>query len=723
MMSEKSGVLWDASYTEFRTLTMEIRETNVVRILGPSDVALYLSGMDDYEELRAHRVFCNQALVPPLAFRSLQLDKEADGQRASRLEAAVVAMREGEVAEEIGEELLRLDAAVFARLSDVLGCSKAWSSSKEVKQSWKVESRPHGSVRASCASMAAYPSYGMEGPCLGVPVSLCFFMSIPEPWEVTAGKMPNWREKRQLENLRLGVDKYPGALWVSFDDGRKDWLRPGQFQGKSLEEVAAWAADKGVTLLGRMPRTGDVLPAGRSPTDNKGSFLALKLHVLHSPGACFYFPLLTCPSYGMDFDGDQATVALFHSAQQHVSQLRFSPEESLLDSSGCLRLKLSGRAQAGLVRLLRQRAMSLKEALELAAAVPSFDTTVLRCRRMPWAVKCEFGASLLAAGALARTSDGRYVRLRGSASPREALALAASVGVVLVASSQEQVPVQNLEPSSADVLAGVLSAVLGPGCTLRHHSAMPEQLADEREIPPLWQNGRVIEHHLPLRLEAAWRRWETRVVCDGGRWEWRVDQEDKYLFEEVPKFDHLRSGGACSGGAPLLVGADKETKGQAFWRRLSQLLLVRWHSGHEVRLLDRLGPADLDEMVLDVAKFVSQAKAVALMQSLELLGERASRMLSKEHLMEHVLPRKGRAREAQVHVDSIMRELNKRCRHFSAEEPRRDRTVMQEGLRRAFETLRDGLCGQGLPTGAALDTSTAMLEAIRAVRTLASELD
>ena len=163
---------------------------------------------------------------------------------------------------------------------------------------------------------------------------------------------------------------------------------------------------------------------------------------------------------------------------------------------------------------------------------------------------------------------------------------------------------------------------------------------------------------------------------------------------------------------------------EAAWRRLSQGLLVRWHASHEVRLLDGVSGGDLDELVLDVAKMASSEKAVAVMQSLELLGERAARMLAKEHLMEHILPRRPRAREAYVQVEATMAELN-RCsqRPLRAEEEQRDRRALQEGLRRAFETLRDGLYGQLLPAGATVQPSEEVLECLRAVRALAREVE
>uniref|UniRef100_A0A7S4MUI9 DNA-directed RNA polymerase n=1 Tax=Odontella aurita TaxID=265563 RepID=A0A7S4MUI9_9STRA len=137
---------------------------------------------------------------------------------------------------------------------------------------------------------------------IGVPLHFAKTLTYPTP------VCPrNVEEMRKL--VERGPDKYPGARWVEWPDGRRVELN--RMDEEKRRAVGARLLSGGgtggaITRVGRQLRDGDVVLMNRQPTLHKPGIMGHHVRVLYNPTqTTLRMHYANCNTYNADYDGDE----------------------------------------------------------------------------------------------------------------------------------------------------------------------------------------------------------------------------------------------------------------------------------------------------------------------------------------------------------------------------------------------------------------------------------
>jgi DNA-directed RNA polymerase subunit A' len=142
---------------------------------------------------------------------------------------------------------------------------------------------------------------------VGVPSDVAMRLSVPE--KVTA-----WNIEEMKRLVVNGPEKYPGALYIIRQDGKRIRL-----EFVVDREKIAEAVEPGF-VVERHLKNGDIAIFNRQPSLHRMSIMAHYVRVL--PYKTFRLHLCVCPPYNADFDGDEMNL--------HVPQSEEARTEALL---------------------------------------------------------------------------------------------------------------------------------------------------------------------------------------------------------------------------------------------------------------------------------------------------------------------------------------------------------------------------------------------------------
>ena len=151
---------------------------------------------------------------------------------------------------------------------------------------------------------------------VGVPLAITKRLSVPE--KVTTS---NIDEMRSL--VINGPDKYPGALYIVRQDGKRVRL-----EFVTDREKIAEGLEPGF-ILERHLKNGDVALFNRQPSLHRMSIMAHYVRVL--PYKTFRLHLCICPPYNADFDGDEMNLHIPQSEEaQTEARLLMQVQDQIL---------------------------------------------------------------------------------------------------------------------------------------------------------------------------------------------------------------------------------------------------------------------------------------------------------------------------------------------------------------------------------------------------------
>lgn len=141
---------------------------------------------------------------------------------------------------------------------------------------------------------------------VGIPEQVACTLTFPE--RVSRNNIEKLRDR-----VKNGMNKHPGANFVLFSNGNKQYLKYGD-----LRKVASELSYGDV--VERHLETGDVVLFNRQPSLHKMSIMAHRVRVM--PWRTFRFNECVCNPYNADFDGDEMNL--------HVPQTEEARAEALL---------------------------------------------------------------------------------------------------------------------------------------------------------------------------------------------------------------------------------------------------------------------------------------------------------------------------------------------------------------------------------------------------------
>ncbi len=124
---------------------------------------------------------------------------------------------------------------------------------------------------------------------VGIPQSVAKELTIPE-------RVTEWNMKSMKNRIQSGPDKYPGANYVIYPDGRKKRITD------ETKEVLLEELQPGF-IIERHLANGDVALFNRQPSIHKMSLMCHKVRII--PGRSFRLNPAVCFPYNADFDGDE----------------------------------------------------------------------------------------------------------------------------------------------------------------------------------------------------------------------------------------------------------------------------------------------------------------------------------------------------------------------------------------------------------------------------------
>mmetsp|Transcript_4193 Transcript_4193/g.5837 ORF Transcript_4193/g.5837 Transcript_4193/m.5837 type:complete len:1860 (+) Transcript_4193:393-5972(+) len=145
---------------------------------------------------------------------------------------------------------------------------------------------------------------------IGIPLHFASTLTYPTP--VT---QRNVTEMRSL--VLRGPRQHPGATWVEFPGGRRiDLSKMDQRKREALAarllsnhnktEANDRVSSRGLTIVGRQMRDGDMLIMNRQPSLHKPSMMSHYVRVLHDPNQkTIRMHYANCNTYNADYDGDE----------------------------------------------------------------------------------------------------------------------------------------------------------------------------------------------------------------------------------------------------------------------------------------------------------------------------------------------------------------------------------------------------------------------------------
>ena len=151
---------------------------------------------------------------------------------------------------------------------------------------------------------------------VGVPLHIAMRLSMPE-------KVTVWNIDAIGKLVINGPEKYPGALYVVRQDGKRVRL---EFVAE--REKVAEALEPGF-IVERHLRNGDIAIFNRQPSLHRMSIMAHYVRVL--PHKTFRLHLCVCPPYNADFDGDEMNLHVPQSEEaQTEARLLMQVQDQIL---------------------------------------------------------------------------------------------------------------------------------------------------------------------------------------------------------------------------------------------------------------------------------------------------------------------------------------------------------------------------------------------------------
>jgi len=151
---------------------------------------------------------------------------------------------------------------------------------------------------------------------VGVPLDVAMRLSMPE-------KVTSWNIEEMRQLVTNGPEKYPGALYLVRQDGKRIRLEFVADRAKIAEGIEP------MFVVERHLRDGDIAIFNRQPSLHRMSIMAHYVKVL--PHKTFRLHLTVCPPYNADFDGDEMNLHIPQSEEaQTEARLLMQVQDQIL---------------------------------------------------------------------------------------------------------------------------------------------------------------------------------------------------------------------------------------------------------------------------------------------------------------------------------------------------------------------------------------------------------
>jgi len=151
---------------------------------------------------------------------------------------------------------------------------------------------------------------------VGVPLDVAIRLSMPD-------KVTSWNLEEMRKLVINGPEKYPGALYIVRQDGKRIRLEFVTDREKIAEGIEP------MFVVERHLRDGDIAIFNRQPSLHRMSIMAHYVKVL--PHKTFRLHLTVCPPYNADFDGDEMNLHIPQSEEaQTEARLLMQVQDQIL---------------------------------------------------------------------------------------------------------------------------------------------------------------------------------------------------------------------------------------------------------------------------------------------------------------------------------------------------------------------------------------------------------
>lgn len=204
---------------------------------------------------------------------------------------------------------------------------------------------------------------------VGIPQSVAKELTIPE-------RITEWNMKFLKEQVQNGPDKYPGANYVMYPDGRKKRITD------ETKEVLLEELQPGF-IVERHLMNGDVALFNRQPSIHKMSLMCHKVRII--PGKSFRLNPAVCFPYNADFDGDEMNLHIPQTEESRAeAELLMQVQTQIISPKhgmnviGCVEDSVSGNYLLTKERnYTKERAVQLLLSIGVSAErMKNFKTTV-----------------------------------------------------------------------------------------------------------------------------------------------------------------------------------------------------------------------------------------------------------------------------------------------------------------------------------------------------------